>query len=151
VPRRRRPGEVLAYGLAWCHGAPGIALSRLRAAHLLDDPTYRAEAQTGLDTTRKSLAHALAAGSGNFSLCHGLAGNADILLYGSGGDESGVALARQIAATGIARHGTGAIPWPCGVPHGGELPGLMLGLAGIGLWYLRLHNPAIPSVLIIHP
>jgi hypothetical protein len=155
VPRRRRPGEGLAYGLAWCHGAPGIALSRLRAAHLLDDPTYRAEAQAGLDTTRKSLAHALAAGSGNFSLCHGLAGNADILLYGRSEDASdgaaGVTLAHQIAASGIARHGTGTIPWPCGVPHGGELPGLMLGLAGIGLYYLRLCNPAIPSVLIIHP
>jgi lantibiotic modifying enzyme len=38
------------------------------------------------------------------------------------------------------------------VPGGGETASLMLGLAGIGYFYLRLHDPeGIPSVLIIRP
>jgi lantibiotic biosynthesis protein len=35
--------------------------------------------------------------------------------------------------------------------EGGETPGLMLGLAGIGYSYLRLCDPAIPSILIVQP
>jgi lantibiotic modifying enzyme len=34
---------------------------------------------------------------------------------------------------------------------GGESPNLLLGLAGIGYFYLRLHNAAeFPSVLIVN-
>jgi hypothetical protein len=44
------------------------------------------------------------------------------------------------------------LPWPCGVPGGGESPSLMLGLAGIGHFYLRLYDPAsVPSVLLVKP
>jgi lantibiotic biosynthesis protein len=37
--------------------------------------------------------------------------------------------------------------WPCGVPEGHEAPGLRVGLAGIGHFYLGLHDPAVPSAL----
>ena len=38
------------------------------------------------------------------------------------------------------------------VPGGGETPNLMIGLAGIGYFYLRLYDPvAVPSVLIMQP
>lgn len=47
----------------------------------------------------------------------------------------------------IARYGAGERPWPCGA-HSGEVPGLMLGLAGIGHAFLRLHDAAVPSVLM---
>ncbi|MDR3531448.1 MAG: lanthionine synthetase LanC family protein, partial [Rhodopila sp.] len=52
---------------------------------------------------------------------------------------------------GIARHGSSSA-WPCGVPGGGETPGLLLGLAGIGYFYLRLHSPSeVPSILLVEP
>jgi hypothetical protein len=38
-------------------------------------------------------------------------------------------------------------PWPCGTS--GDTPNLMLGLAGIGYFYLRLAIPAIPSILLL--
>jgi hypothetical protein len=41
------------------------------------------------------------------------------------------------------------LPWPCGIPGAGEAPGLMLGTAGIGYFYLRLAKPEIPTALRI--
>jgi lantibiotic modifying enzyme len=40
--------------------------------------------------------------------------------------------------------------WPCGIA-GGETPNLLLGLAGIGYFYLRLYNTHVPSILIRMP
>ena len=34
---------------------------------------------------------------------------------------------------------------------GGVTPSLMLGLAGIGYFYLRLHSPTVPSILLVRP
>jgi lantibiotic biosynthesis protein len=40
-------------------------------------------------------------------------------------------------------------PWNSGLPSGREVPGLMLGLAGIGYFYLRLADSArTPTVLL---
>jgi lantibiotic modifying enzyme len=43
-----------------------------------------------------------------------------------------------------------ANPWPCGTFEG-ETTSLFLGLAGIGLFYLRLDDPAVDSVLLVEP
>ena len=104
-----------------------------------------------LATTAATVRRDCAARAGNFSLCHGLAGNADVLLTGSraaGVDfELGGQLAREVAATGISRHTDGlASDWPCGTGHG-QSPSLMLGLAGIGLFYLRVCRPNVLSPL----
>jgi lantibiotic biosynthesis protein len=135
----------------WCHGAPGIALSRLRAHQLLGGAEYRAEAETALETTRRSLEVELESQLANYSICHGVAGNAEILLLGEqvlGATESdGGRLALRVADTGIRNYPGRGQPWPCGT-QGGESPSLFLGLAGIGLFYLRLVEPTIPSVLI---
>ena len=63
----------------WCHGAPGIALSRLRAYEILGDATFREEADVALKTTRTAVESALNGADDNFSMCHGLAGNAEAL------------------------------------------------------------------------
>lgn len=42
------------------------------------------------------------------------------------------------------------LPWPCGLAQAGETPNLLLGLAGIGYFYLRLYDSAaVPSVLLV--
>ncbi len=135
------------YMLAWCHGAPGIGLSRLRALRRLPDPELRAEAAIAVEST-------LARGfDRSHCLCHGDLGNAELLL------EAGLALgdgprwrAEANRAGGrvlesIATHG-----WRSGLPRGVEVPGLMTGLAGIGYGFLRLARPAqVPSVLLLDP
>ena len=91
------------------------------------------------------------AGKANWSLCHGLAGNAEVLLAGHdilGETWNGAAaLAREVAHGGIERYAKRGHAWPCGAR--GDTPNLMLGLAGIGHFYLRLANPAIPSILLL--
>jgi type 2 lantibiotic biosynthesis protein LanM len=157
---RNFPGSVLDqssslnYGIAWCHGAPGICLSRLRAYQLLGDETCRTEAETALRTTICSLTQSSYSGWDNYSLCHGLSGNADVLVYADRilHDQAYKGIADQVGQRGIELYCKKNLPWPCGVIGGGETPSLMLGLAGIGYFYLRLYDPIkTPSVLIIVP
>lgn len=139
-------------GVLWCHGAPGIALSRLYAYQLLGDDIFKEEAVIALSTTEETTRDMLKSSTANFSLCHGLAGNAEITDLGRAtlnGHAAGPAeLTREVASSGIEMYARRERRWPCGV-RGGETPGLMLGLAGIGLFYLRLHDPAIPSALML--
>jgi lantibiotic modifying enzyme len=128
----------------WCHGPPGIALARLRGARLLQSDAVRDDAQAALSLTRRHVAELSSRAPDDFSLCHGAAGCADVLLYAA--DRSG--LAEQIGAIGIERHHRPGSSFPCGIPHG-ETPGLFLGLAGIGLFYLRLVDASIPTALVI--
>jgi lantibiotic biosynthesis protein len=147
--RNKRTHTFAAF---WCHGAPGIALSRLRGYEILSDPICKAEAVAALNTTRDTLRSALDTWTGNFSMCHGLAGNAEVLSYATRilGLERGedAELALNVANYGIERYSRRQAPWPCGT-HVGETPNLMLGLAGIGHYYLRLHQPSVPSILIL--
>jgi lantibiotic biosynthesis protein len=147
---RKRPLSFLTF---WCHGAPGIAMSRLRAYECLKDERCRDEASIALRTTREAVRTALETNTWNYSLCHGLAGNAEALLAANDADTGSgenAGLCDAIARHGMRRHGRSPATWPCGT-HAGQAPGLMLGLAGIGLFYLRLENPSVPSVLLLRP
>jgi type 2 lantibiotic biosynthesis protein LanM len=137
--------DATCASVAWCHGAPGIGLARLRSLRGVDEPAILAEIQVALDTT---LAHGFGF---NHSLCHGDLGNVDFLL------EAGLRLhdrrlmsrAREIAAgvvDQIRRFG-----WMCANPLRIESPGLMTGLAGIGYEMLRLAEPVCPSILSLAP
>jgi hypothetical protein len=152
-PDFRRMGGKLRqlpqqFSTAWCHGAPGIALSRLRAIQLAPGPQIAAELQAALETTGHATATMLDMPGTNFCLCHGLTGNAEVLTLCS--DGAVPPLVWRIAAYGRQACGAGQAPWPCG-PHLGAVPGLMLGRAGIGHFYLRLFDPSVPSVLLPYP
>ena len=137
-----------SYPISWCHGAPGIGLDRLRAYEILGCETLRKEAETAIQTTGAMLSFTKGA---NFSLCHGLGGNADLLIYSSMvlNDPARMALPEQVGEQGIEQIERQDLRWPCGVTEGDETPNLMLGTAGIGYFYLRLWDPRqIPSVLI---
>ncbi len=131
---------------AWCHGAPGIGLGRLRSLPHIDDAKIRTEIDTALKTT---LAHGFGS---NHSLCHGDLGNLELLLQASltldhpqWHDQ--VNRLASIILVSINQHG-----WLCGVPLEVETPGLMTGLAGIGYGLLRLAEPTrVPSVLVLEP
>lgn len=151
-PTRRGRHEAVFCSF-WCHGAPGIALSRLRGFEVLGSARCREEAESALRTTERSVEAWLALDKPNYSLCHGVSGNVEVLLEGVrvlGGRWTHVReLAERAALFGIENY-AGAIPkWECGAPHGDELPSLMLGLAGIGGFYLRLFSPSIPSILLV--
>lgn len=159
--RRTRSRRIPAgaFRTQWCHGAPGIALSRLRASAVLEDAQLAREAAVALRTTTRDTRAALEDGSLGFSLCHGLAGNSDVLLdrgsaLASEDDQRAARLVGDIAAIGSRRHsGPGRAPWPCGIPvPDQEVPGLMIGLAGVGYHYLRqAHRSVLPSLLLVEP
>jgi hypothetical protein len=142
---QRRALPHIAY---WCHGAPGIALSRLRAHAVLGDGPHRDEALLAIETTRKALIEALDSDEAGYSLCHGVSGNAEVLHIASRQLDCSPGAVYLAADTGMRLYArTG------GWPAGGEQrlpPGLMTGLAGIGHFYLRLCEPeAVPPVLTI--
>ncbi len=128
-------------GNAWCHGAPGIALSRLDAQKHTSDHQLKADEQIALRTTATTVADNLANGltSTNFSLCHGIAGNADVLLQSN--QQHYIDLARAAGIAGIQQYRNKREAWPSGLNGTQYTPGIMMGIAGTGHFYLRLHNP----------
>jgi len=137
--------------IAWCHGAPGIGMARVMLHRLLpNDPSVLKEAEIAVRTTAATLGQA-SMGTGNFSLCHGDGGNADLLLLAADalGRPELRKEAEMAALRAIERYEEQRAPWPCGVPSAGESPNLMLGLAGIGYFLLRLCDSSkYPSVLL---
>ena len=79
----------------------------------------------------------------SFCLCHGLTGNAEVLSLCA--DGSAPALVWRVA-TRCRRTVRVERAWS---PN--AAPGLMLGRSGIGLFYLRLFDPSVPSVLLPYP
>ncbi len=112
----------------------------------LDDPATREEIAAAVEST-------LEQGLGNsHSLCHGDLGNLDFLLEAArrlrdpGLERRVYALAAGVLAS-VEAEG-----WRQGVPMGGDTPGLMAGLAGLGYGLLRLAEPdRVPSVLLLEP
>lgn len=139
---------------AWCHGAPGIALSRLRSYEILGSETCRAEAETAIDTTIKNLHGNAEMSQTNYSLCHGLGGNCEALILGAQILQRPdlLAQAETVALRGIEDYETQNLAWPCGGPGNLEVANLMQGLAGISYFYLRMADPeGTPSLLIFTP
>src|SRR5262249_36861116 len=150
TPERSRRLRPICF---WCHGAPGIGLTRLRAYELLRLSQLEEEAHTALNTTAAALEAIGDVRLENFSLCHGLAGNSTALLEASTTlpkpSSRWRELAHRIAERGLQAHASPR-DWLCGT-HAYGAPGLMVGIAGIGHFYLRLYEPSLPSVLLIRP
>jgi lantibiotic modifying enzyme len=132
--------------VAWCHGAPGIGLSRLASLRYIDDATTREEITIALKTT-------LAQGFGrNHSLCHGDLGNLETLLTATSILDEPEYHEQLERFTAMLFESIEDAGWITGVPQGVETPGLMTGLAGIGYELLRLAAPErVPSVLLLAP
>jgi lantibiotic modifying enzyme len=144
-----RPIASLAIG-TWCHGEAGIALTRLRAIEVLGPEAYKDDAEIALETARRHLATVRPSELTDLSLCHGAAGTADVLLCGAaalgGRWRAGAELSAELGRAAIERHAATDEDWPCDAADG-TTPGLFRGLGGIAWWFLRMHDPGIPSPL----
>lgn len=133
------------FAASWCHGAPGIGLSRLE---IVNEPAAYADVEAAVRMT-------LAAGiKGPDGLCCGTLGRLELLL--SAGLRLGrpdlAAAARRLASAVLARRQrTGALRLRPGHTVEADSPGLFSGTAGIGYQLLRLNSPEhVPSVLLWH-
>ncbi len=137
---RARRWPLVTY---WCHGAPGIALSRIRAWELLNDDDSRSEALAAVRTTRASVASSRQMERDGFSVCHGLAGNSEVLLQAARFDPS-----QRRELTALARSGAREAERRATALRT-DSPSLFTGLAGVGCVNLRVHDPGVPSMLLL--
>ena len=139
---RRAPCRV-----AWCHGAPGIGMSRLAASRIHDDRRYRTDISAAIRSSTVALGDGL--DRFDYSLCHGTLGIAEFLVMAADAPGGRRAAYRALACESSAADDYVDRPgeWPCGLDRGLN-PSLMLGLAGVGYFYLRLAFPDVPSVLL---
>ncbi len=136
-------GDASAFRWAWCHGAPGIGISRVLLRRLaMGDVQLEGEIENAWASTVER------GFGGSHSLCHGDLGNADLLLLAG---EQHHGLARRFARAVLAEQER-SHRWRCGLADWQETPGLMVGIAGIGYGLLRVLDPTtVPSVLALEP
>ncbi len=149
---REHPEPGPRYGNGWCHGAPGIGLSRLA---LIDDPCGSSISSARDDLEAAVRTATTAGGSGLDSLCCGTFARTELLLA------AGLRLGRPqllehaMAQAGAAvgrRSRAGAFRLLPGHPVEGDSPGLFGGVCGVGYQLLRLCAPEqVPSVLSWRP
>ena len=102
----------------------------------------RPTAEAAVRSTTAQLAAREPASGVDLSLCHGLAGQVDLLLEAASvlGSRASLDLASRVWAGQAESHAL-SHAWTTGVPGGGANPSLMVGTAGIGYALLRLHDP----------
>ncbi|OGT22789.1 MAG: hypothetical protein A3C55_04100 [Gammaproteobacteria bacterium RIFCSPHIGHO2_02_FULL_42_13] len=132
----------LSFITAWCHGAPGIGLSKLDMPVRWHDDAVSTEIKAAINTTIQQ------GFKGYYNLCHGHLGNFDFLWeailknYHTKEDKKIWAICTSILQT-LAK-GT----YPCDTPMNIITPGLMMGECGIASLMLRLIAPEqMPMIL----
>lgn len=146
------PYQGRRFAVTWCHGAPGIALSRLRASQL--DPARQDHhlgwARIALETTRKVL-NRQRWDRPDITSCHGVTGLIEVLWTGGLAlDEPLYQEAALEAAGRLLQDERIANDCLAGVPRGVAHPSLMVGGAGLGYHFLRIYDPeSVPSVLLV--
>jgi lantibiotic modifying enzyme len=145
--RRGQRGDLLAYSTDWCHGAPGIALSRLAAHRAFGGERWKREASLGLDTTLSRVARSLETGfdAVDACLCHGPLSCGEVLLTGGAylDDARYRATALDLAAAAASAWQSAEQTW-----RAQSSPGLMSGMAGLGYFLLRASGRRTPSLLL---
>ncbi|NIM11610.1 MAG: hypothetical protein GTO45_05905 [Candidatus Aminicenantes bacterium] len=134
---------------AWCHGAAGIGLSRLRAFQLLNKKIYEDEARVAIKKTIITNVETNIP-EPTFTLCHGGGGNAELFIYAYQifNDDQYLELAEKVAVKAIDFYEKNKFFFS-GFHYGGDMQdrSLFMGNAGIGYFYLRLLNPfQVPSI-----
>jgi type 2 lantibiotic biosynthesis protein LanM len=136
------------FGNAWCNGAPGIGLSRLESWSALEhgDGLLLDEAYTALAATLRGLSSV-----GNETLCHGVSGNSEMLLrIAARQHEPAFQLEANVQAQAMWRRLAAASNWPREEAGRQPLSGLMVGIAGVGMHFLRVAEPdRVPSPVVL--
>ncbi|MCX6125644.1 MAG: hypothetical protein NTV34_13000 [Proteobacteria bacterium] len=129
----------------WCHGAAGIALSRMAMLKIY-------QSQDLLDDADNSVKATLASKwPESHGLCHGVLGNLETLRDAmSLWPEDDSIASKYNSVTLKLKEDLALGVYKTSLPAYQSGPGLMLGLSGVGLGLLRLFSPElIPNVLVM--
>lgn len=138
-----------AWTTAWCHGALGIGALRLRIYEVTRDLTALAEGAAAIQAARGMVGRAGSAlrqsQTTDVTLCHGLGGAIELMLmaYEITGMPDHQRAARRAGDLCLTIHRANLNRWTLGLAQAGSVPGLFLGLTGIGVTMMRLHDPAL--------
>jgi type 2 lantibiotic biosynthesis protein LanM len=135
---------------AWCHGAGGIALSRLATLPLSNAVNFRRDAEIGMNTLEATRPGALD------HLCCGTLGLAAILRRGGEElnlphlSENAQRKATAVARSARAHDGLYALFYD--IPRTVPNPGLMQGVSGIGYSLLQMGSALkeMPDILLLN-
>lgn len=134
-----------AFTTSWCHGAPGIGLSRIGGLPVLDTRQIREDIEIALETT-------LTCTGKQDHLCCGEMGRVEILLTASDRlSRPDLAETARRRAWDVVRRAqdAGAFLLHPLLPRQVYVPGFFQGTAGIGYTLLRLAQPErLPTVLL---
>lgn len=138
------------YVNAWCNGAVGIGLTRLKANQVINNECYLKQALEAIKCTRETISSNQIAPS--FTLCHGNGGNAELFLeaYNCLNNSDYFEFAEEVAFNAIKQYSKENI-YISGnaLNKKNDDKSLFNGIAGIGYFFLRLLNPhEIPSILL---
>ena len=146
--RPASPGSMRRpFMTSWCHGAPGIALSRLAALDVRDDARWRRDLDVAVATT---IGRAM---DDVDHLCCGNCGRIGVLLAAAhrlARPDLQDAAYRRAAWVIRRAQGAGGYRLAPGLAELAAAPSLMRGSAGIGYQWLRLAEPElVPSLLML--
>lgn len=130
--------------VSWCHGAPGIALARLKASEMCAESLVECNLGEAIEEVREHI------WLDSHCLCHGTLGNIEALVYAA-------RFKKWSSHSGEYRETLGKIHeslisegWTSLTADQTLNMGLMTGIAGVGYSLLRFARPdVIPSVLLL--
>jgi lantibiotic modifying enzyme len=143
--------EEYACSCAWCHGAPGIGLARLRCYAVTKNSQYLEDAIIAANTTLQTNK---VTNLTNFSLCHGLCGNAELFqqLYEVTKEEKWKEAVVTLANTLSKEYVLEKRLLPSGLPSQKPVFDFMLGEAGMGYFLLRQYDSTkFKNILLFEP
>lgn len=119
----------------WCHGAPGIGISRIFYSEITGKELYMQDIKRAINKTLES------GFGGSDCLCHGSMGNIELLLlaYQKFGNEHIHTTILSIMSDLVQE--AKKEKWLCGIPQKADVVSFMTGLSGIGYELLRCLNP----------
>ncbi len=135
---------------AWCHGAPGIGLSRLRAVELIENEQMQKDLDSAIKKTKEGNVD-IETLRQSFTLCHGGGGNAMLFLdaYAQLEDERYLDMAATVGDRALRSSVANGLYYS-GFSTAGtqEDTSLFMGNAGVAYFYLNLRDPQnTPSIL----
>ncbi len=144
--REENPTALPGWMDAWCHGALGIGMIRWSLWQATGDLNMLAQTSAAMLAVRR---HVVAAANAapeviaDMTLCHGLAGAAEVMLiaHEASGSREHLRAARRVGDLILRLRDANNGSWTVGLPGGSNIPGLFLGDAGIAAVMLRLDDP----------
>lgn len=141
--RQNRVKKGFPEPVYWCHGAPGIGISRLKMIQHYYDKTILNDIEKAIDATLEK------GFNGVDCLCHGALGNLELLVLASitlndkKYNEKAIGIVNDIKNKNLGK-------WTCGIPQETPVYSFMTGLSGIAYELLRITNSdVLPSVLCL--